>query len=1027
MKNLKLLVVGLLTLLAALAGLTFAEDATDKARAKDFFKSRIAPLLKKHCLECHNPDKSRGGLDLSRRATLLEGGEHGPAIVPGDAKKGLLLDMIAGPKPKMPKMRDPLRADEVADMRRWIDDGALWPEDVVLTEKKSKEEWWSLKPLSRPALPEVKDKEWSDNPLDRFILAALEAKGMKPSAPADRATFIRRVTYDLTGLPPTPEEIDAFVNDAAADAFEKLVDRLLASPRYGERWARHWLDIIHYADTHGFDKDKRRLWAWLLRDWVIRAFNRDLPYRRFVEYQLAGDALFPADPDGIIATGFITTGPWDFVGQVELREGTVEKDKTRNLDRDDMVMNAFSTFTSLTVHCARCHDHKFDPITQKEYYQLQAIFAGVERGDRPVESKETLAVREDLQKKLAALKEEQEKLLATVRANPELARHEKTIKEAREQIAALSKPTTAPASPSNGYHSGISPKADAMKWVQVDLGASLPLERIRLVPARPTDFKDSPGFGFPVRFKVALSDDPTFKSEAVVLDHLAEDFANPGDIPLSLSLAGKKARFIRVTAARLWKRLDDYVFALAELTAISGGKNVASGAKVTALDSIEAGRWSTRYLVDQFDSRRRLPDVATPDMAERLNLEEELLRAIGERETILKKAISPETTKALAAFQMRQDGLAKDLEQLHSKSFAYTVLPRPPRPIHLLKRGDVEKKGELVLPVGLSLLKGLDKHFAPLSARAAISGESSFGRARMEDKVKEKTARALNEDEGARRAALAHWMTDDHNVLVWRSIVNRVWHYHFGKGLVDTPNDFGRMGSKPSHPELLDWLACEFRDKDSFKKLHRLIVLSKAYRQAATHNADYAKLDADNRLLWRMNRRRLDAEELRDTVLAVSGKLDLTMYGPGFDLFRFKDDHSPTYDHLDLKRVNAPDTWRRTVYRFVVRSVPNPFLETLDCADPNLNVPARSQTLTALQALALLNNPFMVEQAEFLGQRISKIRPELPGQIDTAYRLALGRPPDAEEKSQLIAYARRHGLANACRVLFNVNEFLFLD
>jgi hypothetical protein len=594
------------------------------------------------------------------------------------------------------------------------------------------DDWWSWKPLERPALPEVTDKSWSDNPIDRFVLAMLESKGMKPSAPADRRTFIRRLMFDLHGLPPTPEEIDAFVSDDTPDAFEKLVDRLLASPRFGERWARHWLDLVHYADTHGFDKDKRRLWAWLFRDWVIRAFNADLPYRRFVRYQLAGDVLFPADPDGIIATGFIASGPWDFVGHVELREGTIEKEKTRVLDRDDMVANTMSTFCSLTVHCARCHAHKFDPIPQMDYYGLQTVFAGVERGDRQV-------------------------------ANEKLVR---------------------------------------------------------------------------------------------------------------------------------------------------AGNTLQSAAKV------------------------------------------------------------------------------------------YGVLPIAPRPIYVLRRGDVERKGPLVSPGALSLLPGLNHHFV---------------------KLREK-------DEGGRRAALAAWLTDDGNALAWRSIVNRIWQYHFGKGLVDTPNDFGKNGARPTHPELLDWLAVQFRDNgDRFKTLTRLIVLSRTYRQASVHNPEFAQADAGNRFLWRMNRQRLDAESIRDSVLAVSGKLDLKMYGPGYDLFRFKDDHSPIYDHLDLKFVNRPESWRRTVYRFVVRSVPNPFLECLDCADPNLSVPVRNTTLTALQALALLNNPFMVEQAAFFADRVRKESSEPSAQIAAAFRLALGRQPALEETTALAGYVRHHGLANLCRLLFNTNEFMFVD
>ncbi len=327
-------------------------------------------------------------------------------------------------------------------------------------------------------------------------------------------------------------------------------------------------------------------------------------------------------------------------------------------------------------------------------------------------------------------------------------------------------------------------------------------------------------------------------------------------------------------------------------------------------------------------------------------------------------------------------------------------MPRAPRPIHVLRRGDVEKPLEPVSAGALSCVKELDSNF--------------------------KLSNAANE--GPRRAALASWIADAKNPLTWRSIANRVWHYHFGKALVDTPNDFGVNGSEPSHPELLDWLACELRDNGgSLKKLHRLMVTSATYRQQSRVNAAAAKIDGDNRLLWRMNRMRLDAESVRDAVLAISGKLDFRMGGPGFELFRFQDDHSPIYDHSDAGKSDRLEAWRRTVYRFTVRSVPNPFLECLDCADPNINTPVRNTTLTALQALALLNDPFMVRQGNYFAERLQILASDPAARIDWAYRLALGRRPTADESAALCKYASRHGLANACRLIFNLNEFMFVD
>ena len=978
--------------------------------ADDFFSRRVAPVLKERCLQCHGPVRARGGLSVASRADLLKGGDQGPALVPGKATGSLLLQLVSGPKPAMPRKGAPLTPRQIADLEKWIDDGAPWPEGVVLSARSGKRVvdagWWSLRPLVRPALPAVKRKGWVRSPIDAFVLAGLEGRGLRPAPAADRATLIRRLTFDLHGLPPTPEEVRAFVNDGDPRAYERLVDRLLASPRYGERWGRHWLDVVHYGDTHGYDKDKRRDNAWPYRDYVIRAFNNDKPYARFIREQVAGDVLYPTDPDGIVATGFIAAGPWDFVGHVELREGTVEKMKTRVLDRDDMVASTVSTFASMTVHCARCHDHKFDPIPQKDYYRLQAVFAGVERGNRPFDTPATVARRDLLQRRRQGLLARRTEILKSIGAlsSPELTRADGELKDLRRKLAALPRPARGGPSPTNGYHSGITRTAEVRKWVQVDLGASLPIDAIRLIPARPTDFRDTPGFGFPTRFHVEVSDDPAFIRAESVADHTRDDYPNPGDRPVTLFPGGKKARHVRITAEKLWLRSGDYCFALAELQVESGGRNVALGKRVTALDSIEGGRWARRHLVDNYNSRRRLPDTTDPRTAALLRqrgaLEGQLSRAEQQRRRLLEKLIDPDTRAELKRTEAALREAEARLRALPAGQQVYAVVPRPPRPIHVLARGDVEKPGAVVGPGALSCVPGLE----------AVFNVPDAGK------------------EGARRVALADWLASSKNVLTWRSIANRVWVGHFGRGLVDTPNDFGGNGSKPTHPELLDWLACEvLANGGSLKKLHRLIVNSSTYRQSSRHDAALARLDADNRFLWRMNRLRLDAEEVRDSVLAVSGRLSLKMGGPGFELFRFKDDHSPVYDHSALEKIHDPATYRRTVYRFTVRSVPNPFLECLDCADPNINTPLRNTTLTALQALALLNDPFMVRQAEHFAERLRKLSGETGKQIEAGYLLALGRPPTTSEREALAAYAGKHGLANACRLLFNANEFLFID
>jgi hypothetical protein len=965
--------------------------------ADDFPAARA--VLEARCLRCHNDDTRKGGLSLATRPHALEGGESGPAVEPGDPDASVLIEKVVGERPEMPKGADPLTPDELAALRAWIASGAAWPDATTLVARKAEDgPWWAFQPLARPRLPAVRDAAWPRTPLDTFILSRLESNNLSPRPEADRRTLIRRLSFDLTGLPPSPEDVAAFLADDRPDAYERLVDRLLASPAYGERWARHWLDVVHYADTHGYDKDKRRDNAWPYRDYVIRSLNAGKPYARFVREQIAGDVLAPDDPDAVVATGFVAAGPWDFVGHVELGEETIEKAKTRVLDRDDMVSNTMSTFTSLTVHCARCHDHKFDPVPTRDYYRLQAVFAGVDRGDRPYASPaaaarhaELLARRDAAFDRLKAVNQE----IAAL-TSPELRDLDAEIASLRDELNRL--PAVAgTASPTNGYHSAIHPTPDATAWVQIDLGRPLPIDEIRLFPARPTDFPDTPGFGFPKRFRVEAADDADFQLPTSLYEESRPDGQEQGDEPLVIRPEAVTARFVRVTATRLWKRTGDYAFALGECEVLSGGDNVARAAEVTALDSIDAGRWHTRHLVDGFDSRLALPAAADPTATRRYDLLTRI-RTLEPRRIAVAASLVPADLRDEAA--RARDDLTQAEAALAAQpptEQVYALLSHAPRTIHVLNRGEVEQPREEAAPGALAVLTALEADFS-----AAATGP-----------------------EGLRRAALADWIASPDNPLTWRSIVNRVWHYHFSRGLVDTPNDFGRNGSKPTHPDLLDWLAVELRDGDqSLKSLHRLIVTSAVYRQASTHNEAAAAVDAENRLLWRQNRRRLEAEEIRDAMLAASGLLRSTMYGPGFEVFRFKDDHSPTYDHEDREASVRPTGHRRAVYRFVVRSVPNPWIECLDGADPNTSVPTRNATLTALQALALLNDAFTLQQAEALA---ASCGPNNEAKIDRGVERTLGRRPTMSERAILADYARIHGLPAACRLIFNLNEFLFVD
>jgi hypothetical protein len=421
----------------------------------------------------------------------------------------------------------PVVAEQVGVLRAWVDQGAAWPDDASAPADDPLDHW-AFKPLAKPPVPPTApgDARFVRNPVDAFVLAKLNEKGLAPSPEADRRTLIRRVTFDLTGLPPAPEEVDAFVADTAPNAYEALVDRLLASPRYGERWGRHWLDVARYADTHGYDKDKPRPNAWPYRDYVIRALNADKPYDRFVREQIAGDRLYPGTVDGVVALGFLAAGPWDHVGQTELREGTIDKAITRNLDRDDMVAAATNAFVSLTAQCARCHNHKFDPVSQEDYYALQAVFAAVDRADRSYDVDPAVAARRaDLaaRRDAATARVRDAERQAAGNAGPELA-----AVEAR--IAAASRPTAATGErPEFGYHSRVEKSPDVAKWVQIDLGKSVPIDRVVYVGAHDPFGGIGAGFGFPARYKIEASDDPAFAAGVVTIeDRTAADVPNPG-------------------------------------------------------------------------------------------------------------------------------------------------------------------------------------------------------------------------------------------------------------------------------------------------------------------------------------------------------------------------------------------------------------------------------------------------------------------------------------------------------------------
>ena len=862
------------------------------------------------------------------------------------------------------------------------------------------EEWWSRKPLVEPKVPEA--KEWARNEIDRFILAKLKANDLRPSKEASPLALVRRVTHDLTGLPPTPQETEEFLEAYKKDpdkAYEALVDRLLASPRYGERFARHWLDVAKYADTCGYDKDKLRPNAWPYRDYVIRSFNEDKPYARFVQEQVAGDALFPDEPDGILGLGFLAAGPWDFIGHAEVPESKIDGKVARNLDRDDMVSNVFNTFCAVTIQCARCHEHKGDPIGQEHYYSLQSIFAAVDKADREYgNDAATEKKRSDWEKELVRYKDEKAKIEKQIKeqGGKALAELDSQIKGLQANVKPSGK------RPEFGYHSKIEKSSDKVKWVQIDLGNRVDIKKIVLHACHDDYNGIGAGFGFPVRFQIIASNRADFSLSQVLVDESGRDFANPGLVPIEHGVQSS-ARYIRVKATKLAPRSNDFIFALAELEIHDGnGKNRALKAKVSSIDSIEApNRWRRTNLTDGIWAQGS--DKASAREIAKLNKEKAVLMASLQTPERMKRLT--ELENAIKQTNGKIAGIPKGnmvyAVATHFKSQGnFKPTNGKPRPIRFLHRGDVTQPGEEVSPGTLPIFKEEAWQFD----------------------LPEK------HDESARRAALAKWLVRKDHPLTWRTIANRVWQWHFGQGLVPSPNDFGELGQTPSHPELLDWLALRFRNQGgSFKKMHKLLVMSATYRQTSNGNESFAKADSGNQLLWRMNRRKLSAEEIRDAILSVSGKLNLDMGGPGYYLFALeKTAHSP---HYEYHKFNPEDvkSHRRSVYRFIVRSQPNPFMTTLDCADSSQSTPKRNETLTALQALSLLNNKFSIAMARHFASRLEREAKDLTEQVKRGHLLVTGRTPVKEEADLLVRYAQKHDLQNLCRALFNLSEFTYLD
>ena len=766
------------------------------------FKESIAPLLVMNCIECHNSSVTKGNLNLETLAFALKGGDEGKAIVLGKPEESqLYLKIIEGEnkkKPEMPRKKPALAKADVEKIKAWIEQGAAWPKEIVLKEKaKADGSFWSFKPIIKVTPPVIKDAPdaWKINPIDAFVFLKLKEKGIKPSPVADKRTLIRRVSLDLIGLPPTSSEVEDFLNDRNPDAYERVVNRLLASPRYGERWARHWLDVARFSESDGFEEDMQRPLAYTFRDYVIGALNQDKPYDEFVREQIAGDVLAVQTGDSIAATGFLVAGPWDSVQRVT--PSKLGRLQSREEQLEEIVSGVSQAFLGLTVQCARCHDHKFDPISQEDYYRVKAVFEGVDH---------SLKIRAHGLRRLMGAKEES-------------------------------------------------------AWLE----------------------------------KTA---------------------------PLRKEIAGLEARDLE-----LQKQLKEKQKEAAALALLMKEK-----------DKVKSGLEKLRQQLAQ--------DFPV------------------------------------------QMGFVGDREQ--------------PKPTVLFNRGDIKDPKNEVSPGGLQAIKLSQVDFS----------------------------KDLNLPEAQRRILFAQWLTHPENPFTFRVMVNRLWQGHFGIGIVDTPSDFGFNGGRPTHPELLDFLAFEFKQQQySIKAMHRLIVTSATYAQACIPNMntrdEYKKavaIDADNRLFWRFPSLRLEGEVVRDAMLAMGGNLNSEMNGPSFKPYTVTQLNTYFY-HLFDKDENIYN--RRTIYRMQVITGRSPLLDALDCPSPSITQPRRSPTSTPLQALALMNDSFVVRQSMKLAARLKEQQPDLQKQIELAYEFCYSRKPNVEELQAGLNVAKEHGLETLCWAIYNSSEFLY--
>jgi hypothetical protein len=1003
------------------------DHAAQMTKGLVLFKKHVRPVLRGRCLKCHGGKKTKADFNLATREGLLRGGESGPAVLVGKARDSLLYKLIThAQEPHMPQ-GGKLAAGEVAHIAAWMDLGAPYNGPLAGGEKTSSwtekvvpggaRRFWSFRPLRRLAPPPVRDGTWVRTPIDRFILARLEAAGQAPNPPAGKRRLIRRAYFDLLGLPPSPREVEDFVNDPAPDAYEKLLDRLLASPHHGERWARHWLDLARFAESHGFEHDYDRPSAYHYRDFVIQAFNEDLPFDTFVKWQVAGDELAPDDNRALKATGFLAAG----VHSTQITKNEVEKHRYDELD--DMLATIGTSMLGLTVGCARCHDHKFDPIPQRDYYRLLATFTTTVRSEIDLNTDP-----KGYQKRKAVFDREHAPYVAALRKfaaeqlPARLAHWEKTratrpdafpwvildVTDAKSQGGATFTKLADGSLRAGGTNAAFdtytvvahtdrtgitSVRLEALADPSLAKGGpgraangNFALTDFRLTAA-PKDGKGKPALirlrnpratfeqnGLPVRAaidndpKSAWAVDPQFGKDHAAVFEAESPVGFPGGTVLTFKLHFRCNTGHNIGRPRL---------------AVSTAR--------APVDLVGAAIPQAVLAVLRTPPAARTPAQAAALLAWYRTTDPEWQKLDKAVEGHLRKAPKPTLVKALIS----SEGLPA--VRLHTQGGDFL------NQTHFLRRGDPTQKVAAAAQGFLQVLMTApdgDKHWQAPPPRG---WRTSY-----------------------RRRALAEWLTDVRygaGRLLARVIVNRLWQHHLGRGIVATPSDFGTRGEPPTHPELLDWLAGELINNGwRLKPIHKLIMSSTVYRQSSAIDEAKRRLDPDNRLFWRRPTHRLEAEAIRDTLLAVGGRLDARTYGPG------------TLD---------PASRRRSIYFTVKRSRLLPAMQLFDAPEALTGVGERPTTTIAPQALLLLNNPNVRACARGFARRIAADgKTSEEEAVTAAYRIALARPPSGEElaaavafvKQQIASYkaagkvnARELGYLDFCQVLMCLNEFVYVD